>query len=57
MSCHRRFYAGWTNQVLLYETGDHTPYPVTHHNQKNVEKKVHTQTTESLCCTAEINTL
>ena len=43
-------------QVLLCGTGDHTPYAVTHHSQKNIEKKGHAQTTESLGCTAEINT-
>ena len=44
------------NKVLLYSTGNYIQYPVTNHNGKNIKKNVYMYITESLCCTAEINT-
>ena len=43
------------HKVLLYSTGTYTQYPVTNHNGKEYEKE-YIYKTESLCCTAEINT-
>ena len=51
------FYIRWiNNKVLLYGTGNYIQYPVINHNGKEYEKE-HVCITESLCCTAEINTL
>ena len=51
-------YIGWiNNKVLLYSTGNYIQYPVINHNRKEYEKEyVCVCITESLCCTAEINT-
>ena len=51
-------YVGWTNnKVLLYSTGNYIQYPMINHNGKeNFKKNVYICITESLCCTAEINT-
>ena len=49
-------YTGWIdNKVLLYSTGNHIQYPVINHNGKQYEKE-YICITESVCCTAEINT-
>ena len=48
-------YIGWiNNKVLQYSTGNYIKDPVINHNEKNIEKYI--CITESLCCTAEINT-
>ena len=54
----RLLYTEWiNNKVLLYSTGNYIQYPVINHNGKEYEKKnVYVCITESLCCTAEINT-
>ena len=50
-------YREWiNNKVPLYSTGNYIQYPVIHKNGKEYEKK-YICTTESLCCTAEINTI
>ena len=51
-------YMGWiNNKVLLYSTGNYIQYPVINHNGKEYEKKyIYVCITESLCCTAEMNT-
>ena len=57
-------YIGWKNsKVLLYSTGNYTQYPVINHNGKEYEKErvyvyiyIYICITESLYCTAEINT-
>ena len=47
-------YIEWiNNKVLLYSTGNYIKYPVINHTGKEYEKVC---ITESLCCTAEINT-
>ena len=48
----------WINsKVLLHSTGNHIQYPVINHNGKEYEKEcVYICITESLCCTAVINT-
>ena len=53
------FYIGWiNNKVLLYSTGNYIQHAVINHNGKEYKKKdVYMCITESLCCTAEINTL
>ena len=48
-------YIGWINKVLLYSTGNYIQYPGINHNEKNI-KRIYMCITESLCCTAEINT-
>ena len=48
-------YYGINNNVLPYSTGNNIQYPVINHNGKEYEK-VYICITESLCCTAEINT-
>ena len=49
-------YIRWIkNKVLLYSTGNYIQHPVTNNNGK--EYNVYTWTAESLCCTAEINTI
>ena len=50
-------YTGWiNNKILLNGTGNYILYPVTNRNGKEYEKNVYMHMTESLCCTAEINT-
>ena len=51
-------YIGWmNNKVLLYSTGNYIQYPVINHNGKEYEIDcIYICITESLCCTAEINT-
>ena len=51
-------YTGWiNNKIILYSTGDYIHYSVINHNGKEYEKEcVCVYVTESLCCTAEINT-
>ena len=45
------------NKVLMYSTGNYIQYPVINHNGKEHKKKnVYRCITESLGCTAEINT-
>ena len=46
----------WINKVQLYSTGNYIQYPVINYNGKNMKKNVRICLTESLCCTAEINT-
>ena len=49
-------YIGWiNNKVLPYSTGNYIQYPVINHNGKEYEK-AYICKTESLCCTAEIDT-
>ena len=46
--------------MLLYSTGNYIQYPVINHNGKEYKKEcvcVCVCVTESLCCTAEINTI
>ena len=43
------------NKVLLYSTGNYIQYPVINHNGKEYIY-IYIYITESLCCTAEINT-
>ena len=51
-------YIEWiNNKVLLYSTGNYIQYPVINHNGKEYEKGIYICITESLCCTAEMNTL
>lgn len=45
------------NKVLLYNRGNYIQHPVTNPNGKEYEKNIYTCITESVCCTAEINTL
>ena len=57
-------YIGWiNNKVLQYSTGNYIQYPVINHNGKEYEKErvyvyiyIYICITESLYCTAEINT-
>ena len=45
------------NKVLLYSTGNYIQYPGINHNGKEYKKEgIDVGITESLCCTAEINT-
>ena len=43
--------------VLLQSKGNCTQYPVISHNGKEYEECIYIRVSESLCCTAEINTL
>ena len=54
----RILYIEWiNNKVLLYSTGKYIQYPVINHNGKEYKKEcIYICITESLCCTAEINT-
>ena len=46
-----------SNKVLLYSTENYIQYPMINHNGKEYKKKnAYICVTESLCCTAEINT-
>ena len=59
-------YIGWiNNKVLLYSTEKYIQYPMINHNGKEYKKEciyiyiyiyMYICITESLCCTAEINT-
>ena len=50
-------YIEWiNNKVLLYSTWNYIQYPVINHNGKEYKKNVYICVTESLCCTAQINT-
>ena len=53
-SC-KLLYIGWINKVLLYSTGKYIQYSMIDHNGKEYEKEK-ICITESLFCTAEINT-
>ena len=56
VSRYKLLYIEWIkNKVLLYSTGNYIQYPVINHNGKEYEK-IYIRITESLCCTAEINT-
>ena len=51
------FYIEWINRkVLLYSTDNYIQYPMINHNGKSI-KNVYICITESLGCTAVINTL
>ena len=50
-------YREWINKVLLFSTGNYIHYSEINHNGKNIKKNVYIHITESLCYTAEINTL
>ena len=41
---------------ILYSTGNYIQYPMINYNRKEYQKNVYICITESLCCTAEINT-
>ena len=57
ISRYKLVYIEWiNNKVLLYSTGNYIQYPVINHNGKEHEKNVYICITESLCCTAVINT-
>ena len=57
VSICKLLYIEWiNNKVLLYSTGNHIKYPMINHNGRECKKNVYIHTTESLCCTAEINT-
>ena len=60
ISRYKLVYIGWiNNKILLYSTGNYIQYPVINHNGKEHEKEyicIYIYITESLCCTAEINT-
>ena len=50
-------YIGWiNNMVILYSTRNYIQYSVINHNGKEYIKE-YIYTTESLCCTVEMNTL
>ena len=51
-------YIEWiNNKILLQSTGNYIQYPVINPNGKEYEKEfMYICITESLCCTAEINT-
>ena len=53
----RLLYIGWINKVLLYSTGNYIQCPVIKQYGQNMKKNVCVCITESLCCTAEINTV
>ena len=56
MSRCKLVHIGWiNNMVLVYSTGNYIQYPMINHNGKESEKG-YVWITESLCCTAEINT-
>ena len=56
-------YIEWMiNKVLLYSRGNSIQYPLINHNEKEwnekeYKKNVYVGIIESLCCTAEINTI
>ena len=57
--CIYMYYMWIKSKVLLYSIGNSIQYPVIKHNGKEYEKVyiyVYIYVTESLCCTAEINT-
>ena len=50
-------YREWiNNKVVLYSTGNCIQYPGINHSGKEYKKKIYMCITESLYCTAEINT-
>ena len=53
--CKLFYIVGINNKVPLYSTGNYIQYPMINHNGKGYEKE-YICITESLCCTAEINT-
>ena len=56
ISIRKLVYIEWiNNKVLLYSTGKYNQYPVINHNGKEYEKE-YIYVTESLCCTAIIDT-
>ena len=58
VSTHKLLYIEWiSNKVLLHSTGNNIQYSAIKYNGKQYEKKnVYICITESLGCTAEINT-
>ena len=51
------YYIEWrNNRVLLYITENYIQYPMINHNGKEYKKRMYICITESLCCTAEMNT-
>ena len=58
LSRFKLVFIGWiNNKVLLYSTGNYIQYLVINSNGKEYEKEyIYICITESLCCTAEINT-
>ena len=57
MSFTTVIYREWiNNKVLLYSTENYIQYPMINYNGKEYFKNVYMCKTESLCCTAEINT-
>ena len=52
------FYTEWiNNKVLLYGAQNYIQYPMISHNGKENKKEcMHICITESLCCTAVVNT-
>ena len=50
-------HTGWiNNKVALYSTGNYIQYPGINRMEKSMNKNAYMCITESLCCTAEINT-
>ena len=50
-------YREWiNNKVLLYSTGNYIPYSINQSGKEYKKKNVSICITESLCCTAVINT-
>ena len=45
----------YINKVLPYSTENYIKYPVINLSKKRIRKRLYICTTESLCCTAEIN--
>ena len=54
-TCTLSTYRKGNNKALLYSRGDYIQYPGINHNGEEYKKECMC-TTESLCCTAEINT-
>ena len=54
-SCNLLYIEWINNKVLLYSTGNYIQCPVINHNGKNMKRNAYI--TESLCYTAEINTI
>ena len=52
----KQLYIRWINKILLYSTGKYIQYLVINHNRKEYEKEHNICITESLFCTADINT-
>ena len=50
-------YIGWINiNTLPCSTGNYIQYPVINHNKSMKKEYIYIYISESLCCTAEINT-